>query len=252
MALVDTLTGTAPEAVWLFKAIGTGTFARSSTANEVQEISQNESLFFQYWPASLQDDYQVEYAEHSIPGGTHPLYQWVSGRGRTITFQAVFTSEVNTKRSLGNFSGTVAAAGARGLADLSPSAPYTVDVAAGLSMLRSWMRPKYAEDAGLGTTAPPPILTLVLPGTEINGKNKDSINVILRAAPITYEAWFPNGQPRVATVDLTFSEVVQVGRPSEDGAGATVKFIDRTNMLDHGEDYRAPAFSLRSAAGSGG
>lgn len=231
MAIVDLLVTQAPETVFLFREVS-GQEA-CPTGNGGVPAGFQEILHFQYWPQSLQDDYQVEYVEHQIPGGSHPLYQWVGGRGRTITFQAVFTSEINTK-----IDPTAAAAIPAALSptDLLPSKPYTTDVAAALSQLRAWMRPEYCTGGADGLTKPPPRLTLCIPGTEFNGSGGNTMTVILRAAPITYEAWFPGGQPRIATVDLTLSEVIQV-KGSESEPGSSVKFIGSSKFREHGQKY---------------
>jgi len=217
MALIDELvTPSTPAAVWIWSAPKPGAVSGN----------KNELLSLQFWPESLQDDYQVEYAEHTIPGGSHPLYQWTGGRGRTISFQTVFVSEINTTHeSFGDLS----------VPSLTPSLNYTVNVAAAISRIQSWLRPYYnGNGSRLGTTDPPPILRMSFPGTWLNGINGSVLSVICRNAPVTYEAWFPNGEPRVATVDLTFSEIVQ-----EPGAQrATVKFIDAKRFKDLAIKYK--------------
>lgn len=233
MAIADLILSTdAPQSAFLWAGADKETLlALSKTAQT------NEFLYFQYWPQSLQDDYQVEYAEHSIPGGSHPLYQWVGGQGRTITFQAIFTSEIDeTRYRLGG--GNVVAGGALnalGQSALTPSSIYTVDVDAALSRLRGWMLPKYNSEAKIGEANPPPILYLALRGTQLagSGSGGEVIRVILRSAPITYEAWFPNGRPRIATVDLTLSEIVQYS-----GATPSVQFIDRRNFENTKYNFR--------------
>lgn len=221
MPLIDQLVNpSAPRSVYLWERTA-GNFNQT----EARAAIIGARLDFQYWPESLQDDYQVEYAEHMIPGGSHPLYQWVGGRGRTISFQAVFTSEVNTEHLL---LGNVAPV------QLTPSSIYTVNIDGALNLLRGWMRPLYGTSGDAdGSAAPPKKLVLALPKTRLNGTTVP-MNVILRSCPITYEAWFPDGQPRVATVDLTFSEIVQ---SNSTGSGATVKFIDSTKFARDGKNY---------------
>lgn len=254
MAIVDNLNPQPPQSVYLFP---TPTSAvRTGRSPGLPRPLQNESLYFQYWPQSLSDDYQVEYAEHAIPGGSHPIYQWVGGRGRTISFEAVFTSEINTSRSLAGgaldrASRGFAALGARSAGAVTsflPSAPYTVDVAAALSKIRSWMLPDYSKAGRLGETDPPKTLTLVFPNTKLAGKT-DLITVILRSAPVTYESWYPNGQPRIATVQLTFNEIVQ--SPSGSGSNGTkVRFIGRKDFVAGSETYRFRGLPDRPFAGA--
>lgn len=231
MAIIDQLVNPSrPAACFLWP--GPTVDVGSANALSHLKASNEELLVFQYWPASLQDDYQVEYAEHNIPGGTHPLYQWVGGRGRTLSFQAVFTSEINTTHeTLGD--------NTRSPAHFTPSRQYTVDVAAAIQKIQAWMRPKYGSGGTKGETAPPKMLKLAFPNTKLAGGDTGSsvLNVILRNAPVTYEAWFPNGQPRYAVVDLTFSEIVQSGN-GENGR-SKVKFIDRSRFEAGGKKYKA-------------
>jgi hypothetical protein len=251
MAAVDFLVSDAPQSVYLFPT-PTGAL---DFANPPGQDSNRTPLYFQYWPQSLTDDYQVEYAEHAIPGGSHPLYQWVGGRGRTLSFESVFTSELNLKRGgtfglLGGLDGGSSAANiANSVANsLVPSTIYTVDVAAALARLRSWMMPKYGAGGRLGETDPPKILTLVFPNTKLGGKGgalSDSVTVILRSAPITYEAWFPDGSPRVATVALTFNEIVQTPSGSGQNSSTKVEFIGRDAFETGGQNYRNPGLPNR-------
>ena len=237
MAITDNLSIPAPQAVFLFP---TPSGVLSALAG------LGEFLAFQYWPSSLSDDYQVEYAEHQIPGGSHPLYQWVGGRGRTISFQAVFTAEIN-ETSTGAATGIP-----NNPTELTPSSRFTVNVSAALDKIRSWMRPAYGRGGRLGLTDPPKILTLVFPGTGLSGGGGtvigDPISVILRSAPITYEAWFPNGEPRIATVDLQFSEIVQ--SPADDGASTKIRFRDRLPFLLSGTRYNFKSVTNRPLIGS--
>lgn len=198
-------------------AIGAAADAARASASALAALDR---LDFQFWPESLSDSYQSEYAEHIIPGGTHPLYQWVAGTGRTISFQAVFVSEVNTTHlTLGRIAPP----------EITPSRLYTVDVDAALNRLRSWQRPEYPDGAPGGLITPPARLALGMPNTKLNGAGGDTVDVILREANITIESWFPNGQTRVATVDLAFNEIVQHGSNSE---GSSVKFIDNRKFKE--------------------
>lgn len=232
MPIHDELQLQAPQRCYLFP-----TNPKIVAVNGRARPSQQQALFFQYWPQSLVDDYQVEYAEYPIPGGSHPIYQWVGGRGRTFSFEAVFTSELNTLRTEGGGSLTGTRATAAAIASsLVPSSDFTVDVSAALSKIRAWMRPSYSPGGRLGETNPPEILTLAFPNTKLGGTTSLS-QVILRAAPITIESWFPNGQPRVATVALTFSEIVQ-SPGSGDKAAVQIKFIGRDDFETEGNRYR--------------
>jgi hypothetical protein len=94
------------------------------------------------------------------------------------------------------------------------------------------MMPTYSSSSSLnGPITPPKRLILAFPGTGLAGggwrterggsirlsgigragpqTTYDAVTVLLFSAPITIESWFPNGAPRVATVQLTFKEVIQ-------------------------------------------
>lgn len=235
----------APQKVYLFPS-ATYSFAAKGGG---QTVSQNSALFFQYWPGSLSDEHTVSYAEHVIPGGSHPLYQWTGGGGRTLSFEAIFVSELNTQKGSGALSGATAALANAG-AGLLPSGPHTVDVSAALSRLRSWMLPEYSKGGRLGETTPPPILTLVFPNTRLAGTS-DLLQVILRSAPITIESWYPNGQIRVATVTLTFNEVVQSPSGGGQSSATRVQFIGRDNFEVEGRKYRHRGIADSTFVGGG-
>lgn len=97
------------------------------------------------------------------------------------------------------------------------------------------MRPSYGSNGRLGLSNPPPVLVLSLENSHLNGES-DQVDVILRSAPITIESWYPDGKIRVATVALTFNEIVQKSGGS--GKGSTVTFIDRKSFVEHGKSYK--------------
>jgi hypothetical protein len=49
----------------------------------------------QYFPETLTDSKAVNYQVKDIPGGSLPLYQWVSSGAREISFTAVWTTDVD-------------------------------------------------------------------------------------------------------------------------------------------------------------
>jgi hypothetical protein len=180
-----------------------------------------EVFVFQYWPESVEDTYNVDYGIKQPAGGSHPLYQWTGGSGRDITFTAQFTSEFQVERD----SAPSPYNPASGFIGVLPSQRYTVDIIAALNRIRSYMLPKY--DAGgtqIGRGRPPARLYLILEHAQLGG-DRDEVLCILRAAPITYESFWPSGKPRIVQVAMTFSEVVQHGG---EGEGSKIQFIDRS------------------------
>ena len=101
-----------------------------------------------------------------------------------------------------------------------------VDIRASVAWLRQYMYPSYGAGAGgdsdgvgqgAGATKAPSKLRLVLPNSGIGLAGADTINVdsvfvVMTQCDITYEQFFPNGLPRIATVSLGFAEI-----PQQDG-----------------------------------
>lgn len=203
-----------------------------------REVSLGDEIFvFQYYPDNIQDTYNPEWSTKQVPGGSHPLYQWVGGTGRDITFTARFTAE----RDLDDFRGRPSG--------LLPSDRYTVDVRGALARLRSYMLPSYGNQEGSGIssrTRPPRKLHLTLEGLGIGGEDEDTILVILRSAPITYESSFPNGHPRVVEVSITVSQIVQHTRS---GPGSSIQFIGRDAFESDGRNYQYKGATDRALGG---
>lgn len=208
-----------PRSCYLFPEIPGQGLRYNATPND-------EIFVFQYWPETLDSTYTVNYAQKSPMGGTHDLQQWTGGSGRDITFSTAFTAEMNTGGRDGANSGIVS---------LLPSARYTVDVRGAVSMLQSFMLPSYGR-GGLNDLAhPPKKLYLVLEGTGLGG-DRDAVLCLLKSAPITYEAWFQNGTPRIVALALTFSEIVQ--RTTTNPEKAAIRFAGRESFERDGAHYK--------------
>lgn len=182
---------------------------------------------FQYYPDNVSDTYNPEYATKQVPSGSHPLYQWVGGTGRDVTFTARFTAELDRGDVRGKRGG------------LFPSDRYTVDVRAALSRLRSFMMADYGNQQGSGISSrakPPKKLHLTLEGLGLAANGEDTILVIVRSAPITYESAFPNGHPRIVEVSMTCSQIVQ--RTSAASGGSAIQFIGREGFEADGRHYK--------------
>lgn len=152
------------------------------------DVNSENVLDFQFFPESVSDEKEVNWSEREIPGGSHPIYQFVSGGARTISFEAVLYREAKTDQHR--------------------------SVESQVNWLRQHLYPKYGKKDGREVkVTPPDILKLSFPGNmkvSPNGSNLTSIvRVIMNQCNVTYEKWFEDGTPRIATVSLTFLEVVQ-------------------------------------------
>jgi hypothetical protein len=170
-------------------------------------------LRFQYYPASISDTKAVTYSQKAVPGGSLPLYQWINGGERVISFTAMFSSDID-------LSLTSDAVGAGSLVDevkANGVEDRNVDVRAALVWLRSFMLPMYLPSG----TLPPPKAILQLPGTGIglmggavNGQTEamnDSVVCVMNQCDVEIKASFPSGTIRLAAVQLGFAQVPQRG-----------------------------------------
>jgi len=203
---------------------------------------------FQYFPETISDHRSVEWVTKNVVGGSHPIYQWVYGSGRTLSFEAIFTTD-NAPQSQSGAEGIAATienigttisnvtknplgaaiSAVKGKSENRwnlgvPGDPNSAGVEAALAWLRSKTYPKFQGRVAKA----PPIMLLVLPNSGITSgvaglEIADAVPVIMNSCDIQYEAFFRTGQPRVATVNLQFSEIIQVGTK---GWG----FVDRSKI----------------------
>lgn len=230
---------------------------------------------FQYFPESISDTKQVNYQPKEIPGGSLPLYQFTGSGERTISFTAIFTTDVDhiadqqtidfdspgsdtmgdqsrpegTTIRDGTIRGAVDSAYARlqaaGVRDRNPYIPGM------LVWLRRFLLPRYGENSEVGVpiTRPPHKLLLHIPGSEIElyggaggfSQRGGGILCVMTTCDINIDALFPSGNIRIASVSLAFAEVPQ--------RGGVVKFPSAT-PLDRYLDWHRQIASGR--AGSSG
>lgn len=162
---------------------------------------------FQYFPETINDSKSAEYARRPVPGGSHPILQFIHGGERTISFTAVFTQAKNNENQGG------LAAFLNGSFDLSltddtkhnlPSG----GIAAAVAWLRSFTYPEFDPS---GVSNPPPAAIVYLPNSGIigTGDYEDSFIGVMTTCDVVYEAFHRNGEPRLVAVSLTFVEIVQ-------------------------------------------
>lgn len=151
------------------------------------------SRSFQFWPATITDNEQVNYASKQIPGGNVPFYQWVSGGEHVVSFEAVFARDIWAP----NTGGLV-----------YEEDKHNVDVAAAVTWLRTLKRPAYVD--GVDFALPPSLLYLVIPNTPIGRNMSDRMLCLMTQCDVTYQKWFPDGTIRLAKVSLSFAETIQM------------------------------------------
>jgi hypothetical protein len=214
---------------------------------EEREVLQRA---FQYFPENISDSKTANYASKNIPGASHPLYQFINGGDRTISFTAIFTSDEDPSPP-----GLLAAL--QGGIDISVSniaaatglrqKKHVTNVDSAVIWLRSFLYPRYTSDfQPLGTVAPPPVVRLYLPNSNIHGTTRngalmlDSIDCIMTQCDVVYESFYRNGTQRITTVSLTFYETIQTGADNWQYANGEI-----LENAWFGIENGVPAYTLR-------
>lgn len=188
---------------------------------------QAVTLAFQYFPDTISDTKAVNYQQKEIPGGSLPLYQWINGGERLISFTAYFSSDVDLL-SASSPTGKIASALGQGgnITDRIRSAgeaKHNIDIRSAVAWLRRYMLPSYSNETkadmvGVPLTFAPSKLLLVLPGSGIGiagGESgfqtgNDAVLCVMTQCDVTYEKFFPSGLPRIVSVSLAFAQVPQL------------------------------------------
>lgn len=63
--------------------------------NNKGEIQFSEAGIFMLNPTSWQESKSTNWVEHSVPGQSDPVLQWISGGARTVTFEALVTADTS-------------------------------------------------------------------------------------------------------------------------------------------------------------
>lgn len=195
---------------------------------ELQEPDDKlgSTLRFQYFPDSIQDSRDVNLRPREIPGGSLPIYQWTSGGPRTISFTAVFSTDVN-------FATTPALSGAvvarlKAVGEESRN----IDIRSAIVWLRRFTYARYGDPttSGVPLTYPPRKTYLSIPGSGIGLAGMggfggaDAVLCQMTHCDVHYISFFPNNLPRLVTVSLSFAEIAQLG--------GQVQFPSPTSDLD--------------------
>lgn len=195
-----------------------------------------EYLAFQYFPDSIQDTKAVHYQTKDIPGGSLPLYQWTSSGERVVSFKATFSADVDLLSDPQGFQKLKS----KGYLNRN------VDIRSAIIWLRRFMLPRYSsteQTLGIPLTKAPRKLLLRINnsalglaggaayngGSEFDGLNEaglavDYLFAIMTQCDVTWEAFFPSGFPRLASVQLAFAQVAQYG--------GQVSFPEANGLLD--------------------
>jgi hypothetical protein len=196
--------------------------ATSLAGGAISDASVAKSyLALQYWPESIQDSRGSEWNPRNIPGGSHPIYQWTHGGERRLSFTAVFTTDTAPTNEALAGSDPYEDAASNPLGGINKGTR-DLDIRAAINWLRYFTYPKYGRSEDLRVYEPPKCI-LVMPNSHMGYDGSDYVVAVMTQCDVTYEAFFPNGFPRIAEVQVEFAETVQYG--------GRVRFHDRRNML---------------------
>ena len=158
----------------------------------------------QYWPESLSDSKGANWQSKDIPGAPLPIYQWVNGGERPLSFTATFSRDMDGEIGV----------------DVDED-KHNVDIDAAIAWLRMLSSNDYQKDGDMEAAVAPPTLWLSFMGMALGYNDSASVPkistydsgvyVILNSVEVERTDWFPSGRPRFATVSLSFFETMQIG-----------------------------------------
>jgi len=143
----------------------------------------------QFFPEDFSDSRSVNFTSRNPLKSSHPIYGWLKGTERTISFSIVLVQEIKNY----NFTTTLA------------RYTRTIDINYAVRWLRRLMYPTLKS----GIIYPPPLLRLYVPNLGIGyDDNPDVLYVYMTGCDVTYEDLYPDGTPRIAVVETSFVESI--------------------------------------------
>lgn len=193
---------------------------KKSIAPSIMGLDQNGDVVipeqpFQWWPENISDTIGIGWNFKSIPGASHALAQWGANDGRTISMELVLSRNMRYAKDFADagFAGDVPLQAKLIDPDGARSLAFNVDIRRMVAYLRAYCYPDY--DASDGGIALPPVTALLnIPGLQLNESGGtddggDVIAAVMTACDVNYKKGFGDGKPRLASVTLSFKQIVQ-------------------------------------------
>jgi len=215
------------------QGLGNSGFVSASLGKIKPNGELGELHFFQLNPESISETKPSNWVAHQVPGQAAPVYQWVSGGPRTVSFEALVTKDISEfpgvppkspAEQLGdavlNVVGSIASSllgvalpplsgllsGAAGSGD-----GLALNIATELDFYRSLLKPKYDKQGSLESS--PPLVVLYFgdtfgeePNNPLEKIDKYSQLWALTNLDIKITKWLPNLSPMEAMVSFQFAE----------------------------------------------
>lgn len=179
-------------------------------------------------PSSFEESKNANWVQHSIPGQSDPVVQWISSGARTITFDALITKDTSnitassesansvvasniaaTQAMFARIAGNIAKVKQENIKNVPPPVIDDLDIADHLNYYRSLVHPEYAEEKGRRRLASSPPRLILLAGRSIttNGYSDRITNKnetwVLTELKIKTTKMLPNLAPMEAVVSFT-------------------------------------------------
>lgn len=188
-------------------------------------------LRFQYFPAAISDSLSANYTTKQVPGGSHPLYQWVGGSERSLSFEVLFSTDVDPTITAGALFGS--SPNSKSELKKAGHEDRNVDVRAAVLWLRSFMLPHYEASKRV---YPPPKAILYLANSGIGSAGglhtmgvPDAVPCVMADCSVEWTAFFPTGYPRLVKVSLKFNQICQqAGQVNFVGMGPRANSLIKT------------------------
>lgn len=205
-----------------------GRLARND--NEAKKWGKNAtndliSLVLPFFPESISESKDVHYETVTVPGAKIPVYVWTASGERRISFSVYLAQEMKEEafpdvaKSLTNESDV-----------FKEDMIYNRKIADIVEWLRECMEPVYAEEGVEGNIriqkaiAPPTLYLGFIKGgkavscvrfidfgsDEVTREGLGPMYCIMNSLSVDWLAFFPDGTPRLAKVDLEFVEVGRI------------------------------------------
>lgn len=180
---------------------------------QYDRIVQGRFFRFQFFPAEITDTKQVNYQAKEIPGGSLPIYQWVSSGERVVSFTTEFTCDVDLLSNPAVY---------QKLRD-NGQQERNIDIRSACAWLRRYLLPSFAQTGSGGSphVLAPRKVMLYIPNSGIGlyggfsayqGRAMvDSVICHMTQCDLSFESYFPSGLPRTVSVQLAFAQTAQYG-----------------------------------------
>lgn len=191
-------------------------------------------------PSVFEESKSANWVQHNVPGQSDPVVQWISSGARTITFDALVTTDKSPSPSnvsgqtakttlasavkdyFANIAGSLAKVKDANTKILSAVTPENLDITRYLNYYRSLLHPEYSEQKGRRRLAKGPSRLVLLAGHAVSAgvygeriTNKNE-TWVLTELKIKTTKMLPNLSPMEAVVSFTLVLYNQESFSSDD------------------------------------